>query len=53
MKLKTQLYNLYVKHSSLSFKEIEQMMDRDKFLSPTEAAQYGLIDSVEENNPVK
>ena len=46
VKLKKQLYNLYVKHTSMSYEEIERMMDRDRFLSPHEAVNCGLIDQV-------
>jgi len=47
VKLKRQLYNLYVNHTSMSYEEIERMMDRDKFLSPQEAVSFGIIDHVE------
>ena len=47
VKLKKQLYNLYVRHTGMEYEEIERMMDRDKFLSPQEAVSLGIIDHVE------
>lgn len=46
MKLKKQINCLYVKHTGLSLEKIEQNMERDKFMSPVEAQDFGLIDKV-------
>lgn len=53
--LKTQLNQIYVKHSSagLTLKQIEESTDRDNFLSPHKAIELGLIDKVIESNKKK
>ena len=50
---KKALTQIYVKHTSKSFKELEKCMDRDFFLSPDQAKNFGLIDSVIENRSKK
>lgn len=46
IKLKKQINNLYVKHTGLPLERIEASMERDKFMSPVEAKEFGLIDNV-------
>ncbi|XP_017782815.1 PREDICTED: ATP-dependent Clp protease proteolytic subunit, mitochondrial [Nicrophorus vespilloides] len=46
LKLKHQINQLYVKHTGLALDKIEKNMERDKFMSPTEALDFGLIDKV-------
>ncbi|XP_030748361.1 uncharacterized protein LOC115876649 [Sitophilus oryzae] len=46
VKLKKQINLLYVKHTSLDLEVIERSMERDKFMSPVEAKDFGLIDKV-------
>ncbi|XP_050314855.1 ATP-dependent Clp protease proteolytic subunit-like [Anthonomus grandis grandis] len=46
IKLKKQINLLYVKHTGLDLPKIEQNMERDKFMSPVEAKEFGLIDTV-------
>ncbi|KAL1492694.1 hypothetical protein ABEB36_010911 [Hypothenemus hampei] len=46
IKLKKQINNLYVKHTGLELSTIEANMERDKFMSPNEAKEFGLIDTV-------
>lgn len=43
---KKALTHIYVKHTEKNFKELEKCMDRDFFLSPDQAKNFGLIDSV-------
>ncbi|KAI5062131.1 hypothetical protein GOP47_0022670 [Adiantum capillus-veneris] len=43
--------NLYVKHTRASLDLIERSIERDKFLSPEEAKELGLIDEVIEKRP--
>lgn len=50
-KTKARLNNLYLKHTGRSLEELERDMDRDKWLSPAEAKEYGLIDTVLERIP--
>ncbi|XP_029640106.1 ATP-dependent Clp protease proteolytic subunit, mitochondrial [Octopus sinensis] len=51
LKLKSQLNNLYVKHTKQPLENIEKNMESDKFMSPNEALEFGLIDSVLEHPP--
>lgn len=44
--MKKQINNLYVKHTGLPLETIESNMERDKFMSPIEAKEFGLIDNV-------
>ena len=51
MKLKKQINHLYVKHTGLELGVIEGNMERDKFMSPSEAKDFGLIDKILEHPP--
>lgn len=51
LKMKKQLNQIYVKHTGMPIEKIEGNMERDKFLSPTEALEFGLIDKVLEHPP--
>ncbi|WP_127143478.1 ATP-dependent Clp protease proteolytic subunit [Pelagibacterium montanilacus] len=44
--LKRRLNEIYVKHSGRSYQEIEDLLERDRFMSPEEAKELGLIDDV-------
>ena len=48
LKMKKYLTEIYVKHNTASktFKELSEDMERDFFMSPTEAVAYGLADKV-------
>ncbi len=50
--LKKRINGLYAKHTKLSIDKIEESMERDKFMSPEEAKQFGFIDNVLEHPPV-
>ena len=50
--LKRRLNEIYVKHSGRTYDEIENLLERDRFLSPDEAKELGLIDSVFEKRAV-
>jgi ATP-dependent Clp protease protease subunit len=50
-KTKARLNALYLKHTGKSLDQLERDMDRDKWLTPPEAMEYGLIDSVLETVP--
>lgn len=50
-KLKKQLTNIYVKHTNQSFDKLYNCMERDNYLSPEEAKEFGLIDHVLEHPP--
>jgi len=51
MKLKGQINRLYVKHTGKPLDEIERSMERDRFMSPSEAKEFGIIDKVLEHPP--
>lgn len=51
MKLKKQINLLYGKHTGLQLSVIESNMERDKFMSPLEAKEFGLIDKILEHPP--
>ncbi|KAI5077697.1 hypothetical protein GOP47_0007521 [Adiantum capillus-veneris] len=49
--MRSRLNKLYAKHTGATIDKIEESMDRDKFLSPEEAKEFGLIDEVIESRP--
>ncbi|KAL3869956.1 hypothetical protein ACJMK2_042576 [Sinanodonta woodiana] len=52
IKIKKQINNLYVKHTKQPLEIIVQNMERDKFMNPLEAKEFGLIDYVLEHPPL-
>lgn len=48
MRIKKQLYEIYVQHTAKNYEQIETDCDRDSFLSASEAKAYGLVDHVVE-----
>ena len=48
LSLKKRLNRIYAKHTKKSEDEIKKALERDKFMSPTEAKDFGLIDEVVE-----
>tara|TARA_B100000959_G_C14976133_1_gene621587 strand:- start:1166 stop:1777 length:612 start_codon:yes stop_codon:yes gene_type:complete len=48
LSLKERLNQIYSKHTGKSVKEISQALERDKFMTASEAKDFGLIDSVVE-----
>jgi ATP-dependent Clp protease protease subunit len=44
--LKSRLNEIMAKHTGQSLEKIEQDLERDNFMSATEALEYGLIDTV-------
>jgi len=51
--LRGRLNNIYVEHTGKELKEIEDAVERDNFLSPPEAVEFGLIDEVVTKRPVE
>jgi ATP-dependent Clp protease, protease subunit len=49
--LRARLNEIYVKHTVQPLEAIQASLERDKFLSPVEAKEFGLIDEVVENRP--
>jgi ATP-dependent Clp protease protease subunit len=53
LKLRERLNQIYVSHTGQDLETIEQAMDRDKFMDPMEAKEFGLIDEVVEHRPAE
>jgi ATP-dependent Clp protease protease subunit len=51
MRMKKQLNGIYQKHTGQSLEKLESDTDRDRFMGPEEACEYGLIDKVLEHQP--
>lgn len=49
--LRARLNEIYVGHTGQSIKAIEEAMERDRFMSPEEAKEFGLIDEVVTTRP--
>ena len=49
--LRSRLNEIYVRHTKQTLTEIEDAMDRDKFLTPEEAKSFGLVDEVVTTRP--
>lgn len=45
-KLKDRLNQIYVKHTGQTIKTVEKALDRDNFMSPQEAKEWGHIDEI-------
>ena len=52
LNLKARLNDIYVKHTGQKLDVIEQNMERDKFMSPEEAKEFGVIDEIVESRPM-
>ena len=52
LSLRSRLNQIYVKHTGQPLAVIEQAVERDKFLSPDEAKDFGLVDEVVVSRPV-
>ena len=48
MSLKKRLNEIYSKHTGRTVEEIKNALERDKFMTPQEAKEFGLIDKVVE-----
>ena len=44
--LRSNINQIYVKHTGQELKKIEEYLDRDNFLGPKEAQEFGLIDKI-------
>jgi len=44
--LRSNINQIYVKHTGQELKKIEEHLDRDNFLGPKEAKEFGLIDKI-------
>ena len=48
---RAQLNEIYAKHTDQALSVIEEAMERDRFMTPQEAKEFGLIDHVVERRP--
>ncbi|KAM5172188.1 ATP-dependent Clp protease proteolytic subunit, mitochondrial [Mantella aurantiaca] len=46
LKLKKQINEIYAKHTRQPLSVIESVMERDRYMSPTEAQEFGILDKV-------
>ncbi len=49
--MRARLNEIYVRHTGQPLEVIQIAVERDKFLSPIEAKEFGLIDEVVESRP--
>ena len=50
--MKKQLNGIYQKHTGQTLERLEEDTDRDRFMSPEEGKEYGLIDNVIDRQPI-
>ena len=51
LSLRARLNSIYVKHTKQSLDVIEKAVERDRFMSPEEARDFGLVDEVVVSRP--
>jgi ATP-dependent Clp protease, protease subunit len=51
IRMKRQLNEIYRRHTGQSLEKLQEDTDRDRFMSPEEASEYGLIDKVVDREP--
>ncbi len=51
IRMKKQLNGIYQKHTGQTLEKLQDDTDRDRFMSPEEARDYGLIDNVVDREP--
>ena len=51
IRMKKQLNQIYQKHTGQTLEKLQEDTDRDRFMSPEEAREYGLIDNVVDREP--
>jgi len=52
-KIKEQLYKIYVKHTGQDYDAVYEALERDNFMSPEEAKDWGHIDEIVESRAEK
>ena len=53
LKSKKMLNELMANHTARSIEQIEKETERDRYLTPTEAKEYGIVDEIVKNQPLK
>jgi ATP-dependent Clp protease protease subunit len=51
LRMRHRLNEIYVLHTGQTLEQIEEALERDRFLDPYEAKTFGIIDEVVENRP--
>ena len=51
LSLRKRLNEIYVKHTGKKINQIEEALERDRFMAPEEAKAFGLIDNIVEKQP--
>lgn len=51
IRMKRQLNEIYRKHTGQTLEKLQEDTDRDRFMSPEESREYGLIDKVVDREP--
>jgi ATP-dependent Clp protease, protease subunit len=51
LKTRDRLNKIYVRHTGQDLKSIEDAMERDRFMTPQEAKEFGLVDEVISERP--
>ncbi len=51
LSLRARLNDIYVHHTGQELDVVEKAMERDKFLSPEDARDFGIIDEVVKSRP--
>ncbi len=52
LELKTRLNEIYVKHCGQTLEKVETALERDNFMTPAQAEEWGLIDKIVERREV-
>ena len=52
LRQREQMARIYAKHCKRQVEEVEQALERDFFMTPEQAKEWGLIDLIVEKNPV-
>jgi ATP-dependent Clp protease protease subunit len=52
LSLRERLNQIYVKHTGQKIGAIEEVMERDRFLAPEDAKDFGIIDEVVSDRPI-
>lgn len=53
LRTKKNLTEIYVKHTGKKYDDLEKAMDRDNYLSPTQAKEFNLIDNIVDSRKAK
>jgi len=50
--LKERLNQIYVEHTGQSYEAVEAALERDRFMTPQDAKEWGLIDEIVDKRPL-